>query len=84
MVLSLNANEPEMKAGSGISYYVGVQGPSTTMKCQGGDSGAPWFALSVAWGTMSRCAEYHVNSTDTYAIYTSMDAAYAKNYRLSY
>ena len=84
VVLALNPSEPMMTAGSGTSYYVAVQGPSTTMKCQGGDSGAPWFALSVAWGTMSRCAEYWVNGTDSYAYYTSMDAAYAKSYRLSY
>jgi hypothetical protein len=83
VVLSLNASEPMMAAGSGTSYYVAVQGPSATMKCQGGDSGAPWFALSIAWGTMSRCAENWVGS-DSYAYYTSMDAAYAKGYRLSY
>lgn len=85
VVLALDPNEPMMKAGSGTSYYVAVQGPSTTMKCQGGDSGAPWFALSIAWGTMSRCAENWVNGgADSYAYYTSMDAAYAKGYRLSY
>lgn len=83
VVLTLSASEPMMTAGSGTSYYVAVQGPSTTMKCQGGDSGAPWFALSIAWGTMSRCAENWVGS-DSYAYYTSMDAAYAKSYRLSY
>lgn len=34
---------------------------------------------------MSRCAENWVNGgADSYAYYTSMDAAYAKNYRLSY
>ena len=85
VVIALNPSEPMMTAGSGISYYVAVQGPSTTMKCQGGDSGAPWFALSVAFGTMSRCAENWVNGgADSYAYYTSMDAAYAKNYRLAY
>jgi hypothetical protein len=84
VVLALNSSEPMMTAGSGTSYYVAVQAPSTTMKCQGGDSGAPWFALSVAFGTMSRCGEYWVNGTDSYAYYTSMDAAYAKSYRLAY
>lgn len=50
VVLALNPSEPMMKAGSGTSYYVAVQGPSTSMKCQGGDSGA---ATAVPHG--SRC-----------------------------
>lgn len=82
-MFSTNAAEPQMTSGSGTSYYVSVRAPSATIKCAGGDSGAPWFALSIAFGTMSRCAENHIG-TDTVAYYTSMDAAYAKNYRLAY
>ena len=75
--------EPNMIYASGTAYYVRVDGPSSSMKCIGGDSGAPWFAYTTAFGVMSRCAENHVGTT-TVAYYTSMDSAYAKGYRLGY
>lgn len=62
----------------------GVRGPSAGLRCQSGDSGAPWFAYTTAFGIMSSCGENLVNGTDSAANYTSMDAAYARNYRLAF
>lgn len=83
-VIPLQTSDAGMTASSGTSYYVKVQAPTATMKCAGGDSGAPWFSLSIAFGTMSRCGENYGGGSNTVAYYTSMDAAYAKSYRLGY
>jgi hypothetical protein len=82
-VFAFQSSDVGMTVATGTSYYVRVQAPSATMKCAPGDSGAPWFALSIAFGTMARCAE-NWSGANTVAYYTSMDIAYAKNYRLNY
>jgi hypothetical protein len=68
---------------SAKSTYVQVQGPTSLMRCGPGDSGAPWFAIGVAFGIMSRCAENWVG-TDSVAIYTSVDVIANKSYKVSF
>jgi hypothetical protein len=75
------APDAHMTSSAGPSYYVHVQGPTSGMRCTGGDSGAPWFAFNTAFGVMSRCGENWIG-TESVAYYTSLDAAYARNYRL--
>lgn len=81
---STSGSSGAMTVSSGPSYYVQVQGPSSGLRCQSGDSGAPWFIYTTAFGIMSSCGENLVNGTDSAANYTSMDAAYARSYRLAY
>jgi hypothetical protein len=65
------------------STYVQVQGPTSLMRCAPGDSGAPWFAIGVAFGIMSRCAENWVG-TDSVGIYTSVDVIAKKGYKVAF
>ncbi len=73
-----------MTISNGPSYYVQVQGPTSGMRCAEGDSGSPWFVYNVAFGIMSSCGENMVSGNISAANYTSMDAAYARNYKLTY
>lgn len=80
---STTGSQGKMTVSNGPSYYVQVQGPTSGMRCGPGDSGAPWFVYNVAFGIMSSCGENMVGSNSA-ANYTSMDAAYARNYKLTY
>ena len=80
---SISTGHGKMTVSNGPSYYVQVQGPTSGMRCGPGDSGAPWFAYTVAFGIMSSCGENMIGNLSV-ANYTSMDAAYARNYRRAY
>ncbi len=77
-------SQGKMTVASGQSYYVQVQGATSGMRCAGGDSGAPWFLNNIAFGIMSSCNENAINGSSSVANYTSMDAAYARAYKLAY
>lgn len=46
-----------------------------SLRCYGGDSGSPWFALTTGYGIMHSCAWQGANSSTpvTIATYTSLD-----------
>lgn len=69
--------------GGGFGYFVQIEGPSIT--CNHGDSGAPVFAWTTAFGIVSGCgAPSNTQGAGVRMVYTSTDAVYAAGYSLAY
>jgi hypothetical protein len=65
----------------GSGYFVRIKG---TFACNSGDSGAPVFAHTTAFGVQNGCVTLSNSPVANELDYTSMDAAYAYGYKLSY
>lgn len=65
----------------GAGYYVRIKG---NFACNQGDSGGPVFAYTTAFGLTSGCVTLSNSPVANELDYTSMDAAYAYGYKLSY
>lgn len=65
----------------GSGYFVRIKG---TFACNQGDSGAPVFAHTTAFGVQNGCVTLSNSPVANELDYTSTDAAYAYGYTLSY
>lgn len=66
---------------AGPGYFVRIKG---TFACNSGDSGAPVFAYTTAFGVLSGCITLSNSPVANQMDYTSMDAAAAYGYTLWY